>query len=447
MVERRGGGGGVRSGPRRGGKSGGQAGRGRKQGGQKQGGQKQGGRKTGSPPHRSRPSATSAARRERLRPGDLGLVATCGAGVETLLAGELETLGLRAVEPARGAVSFVGTWHDCWRVNLHLRTANRVLVEVGTFRAETDEDLYPAAKALFDRDPLLGDVPFSEIAHPKRSLAITASSRASRIQDVRWLALKVKDALVDSQRDRFGRRGDVARRGADVPLRVFLRRNLATVLLDTSGRPLDHRGYRLESTTAPVREQLAAACFLAADYDGDGPIFDPMCGSGTLLIESSWALDGGVPGRLRRTWVFERWPSLVRAELKELMEAAQAFAPTTPLIGADSDAEAVAAARVNLEAAGVADVARVRRGNALAEPPPADSGLLIVNPAYGKRLTSSPEFWPQLGDLLKQHYTGWRAVVLAGDDDQGKHIGLRARRRLKVWNGSIEARILVFDLF
>ncbi|MEM1246332.1 MAG: hypothetical protein AAGK22_08160 [Acidobacteriota bacterium] len=404
----------------------------------------------GAGPERRRPRrghSGGSQRAKALAEGDLGLVATCGAGVETLLVGELEKLGMRAVEPSRGAVSFVGTWRDCWRANLHLRTANRVLAEVGTFRAESDEDLYPAAKALFDGDPSIGGVPFSEIAHPKRSLAIRASSRASRIQDVRWLALKIKDALVDSQRDRFGRRGDVARRGADVPLRIFLRRNLATVLLDTSGRPLDHRGYRLESTTAPVREQLAAACFLAAEYEGEGPIFDPMCGSGTLLIESSWALDGGVPGRLRRTWVFERWPSLVRAELKELMEAAQSFAATTPLIGADSDAEAIAAARVNLEAAGVADVARVRRANALAEPPPADSGLLIVNPAYGKRLANSPEFWPQLGDLLKKHYKGWRAVVLAGDEDRGKRIGLRARRRLSVWNGSIEARILVFDLF
>ncbi len=396
------------------------------------------------PAHASRPARRPArgSRSDRLR-----LVATCGLGLEPLLAEELSALGVPRIEPEQGAVRFEGTWRDCWRANRSLRTANRVLVEIGGFRVESDDELYDGARRLFDRDPELAGTGFSEIAHPKRSLSVRASSRASRVGDVRWIALKVKDALVDAQRDREGRRGDVARRGADVPLRVFLRRNHATVLLDTSGRPLDHRGYREETTVAPVREQLAAACVLAAGYEGPGPIYDPMCGSGTLLIEASWALEGAQPGRLRYKWVFERWPSFDRARYRELLDEDPPFEPKIPLIGADSSADAVAAAQTNVRAAGVDRVASFEVADGLEGAPPAPEGLLLVNPAYGHRLESVPDFWPRLGDTLKQRYRGWRAVVLAGDEHRGKHIGLRAKRRLSVWNGSIQARILVFDLY
>ncbi|HXU46128.1 MAG TPA: RNA methyltransferase [Thermoanaerobaculia bacterium] len=388
---------------------------------------------------------------------DLRLVATCALGLEELVAAELAQLGARDVEPERGAVAFRGGWDEVYRANWRLRTANRVLVELARFpagAAGTDDSgaagdlLYAAARDLATgRGAPAPGIDAAALLHPDRSFAIQATATASAIRDSRWAALRVKDGLVDGQRERFGRRASVERDAPDLPLRLRLHRDRATLSLDTSGEPLDRRGYRLETAEAPVREHLAAACVLASGWDGAGPVVDPMCGSGTLLIEAAlWAL-GRAPGAARAAWAFERLPGYDRRRFDAVRaEPIPAPNPDVALLGNDRSIDALVAAQGNLERAGLAGRTTLSQADAFAFAPPAPPGLVLINPPHGHRLAEAADLWPRLGDLLKQRYRGYRAAILAGEGF-GKGIGLKPKRRIPVWNGPLEGRILVFDLY
>jgi putative N6-adenine-specific DNA methylase len=335
-----------------------------------------------------------------------------------------------------GGVRFSGDAYEGVRANWRLRSANRILFELGSWPAADDEALYRGAFEL--RDDLL---------HPDRSFAITATSARSAVRDTRWVALKVKDGLVDAQRERFGRRATVDRAEPDLALRVRLHEDRATLLVDTSGEPLDRRGYRVESTTAPLREQLAAAALLASGWSGRGPVVDPMCGSGTFLAEAGAIALGLAPNRLRDRWGFERLPGFGSALLDRVRsEPFAAPDPEVELIGVDRDRSAVAAARRNLDAAGLGAHAILATGDAFELEPPAGPGLVTINPPHGVRLESEAAGWRHLGDLLKSRYRGWKAIVVAADAQLGKELGLRARR-IPFWNGPVEGRFLILDLW
>ena len=378
----------------------------------------------------------------------LRLVATCALGLEDLLASEVAALNVAQVTPQRGAVAFDGGWTDVLRANWRLRTANRVLVELASWPGGDGDRLAAGAEQLVASRQSWEGLAAAELFRPGLSFAVHATSSASQVRDRRWVALRVKDGLVDAQRRRFGRRGTVDKADPDLRFRVWLHRDRATLLLDTSGESLDHRGYRLDRTAAPLREQLAAACVLAAGWDGAGPVVDPMCGSGTLLAEAGAFALGLAPGRRREGWGFERLPIFDRAAWEAVRrEPIPAPGPGVTLHGVDRSPQALAATAANLERAGLADRARLEQGDAYEWAPPAGPGLLVVNPPHGGRLDEAREQWPRLGDLMKRRYAGWRAVVLAGGEGMGKHIGLRPERRLPVKNGPLDAKILVFSLY
>lgn len=376
------------------------------------------------------------------------MIATCGLGLEEFLARELAEIEVEGIEKQRGAVAFRGSWRDCWRANWRLRTANRVLVELGTWAGADAESLARGARELVRKKGRGGNPDAGALLSPDRSFAIRATTSQSRITDLRWAALKVKDGLVDGQRDRYRRRSSIERDEPDLSLRLRLHRDQATLTLDTSGESLDHRGYRQVTSAAPVREQLAAACVLASGWEGEGAVCDPMCGSGTLLIEAALYALGKAPGYLRTNWTLEKLPAFDRKIFEKIQqEPLPAPGPDVTLHGSDLSRQAVAATKTNLQRAGLTDRADVRRGDAFSTPAPAPHGLVLINPSYGERLEASPEQWRQIGDLLKQSFRGWRAVVLAGDPTRGKHIGLRPERRWPVMNGPLDARILVYSLY
>lgn len=383
----------------------------------------------------------------------LDLVATCAPGLEEILAGELLAMGV--AEPVReaGAVAFRGGWETCWRASWRLRTANRVLVVLGSWPAEDGAALAAGARALAggrmaERGVTRGALDVGDLLRPDRSFSIQATTSGSGVADPRWAVLKAKDGLVDGQRDRYGRRSDVDRERPDLYLRLRLHRDRATLLLDTSGEPLDRRGYRAAGAAAPVREPLAAACVLASGWDGRGPVVDPMCGTGTLLVEAGWLALGKAPGSLRKGWAFERLPGFdARAFARIRAEPLPAPAENLHLFGNDLSGMALRAARANLEQAGLGGRATLTRGPFQDFLPPGGPGLVVVNPPYGERVQGDADQWKALGDLLKRRFTGWKAAVLAGGEGLGKGIGLRPRRRIPVRNGPLPARILVFDLF
>ena len=360
----------------------------------------------------------------------------------------MSALGLADRRREKGAVSFSGSWEDVLRANWRLRIANRVLVEMAVWDGSTAESLAAGAGRLVAGAKDWDGLRAADLFAPQRTLVIRATAAGSQIRDTRWVGLKVKDGIVDAQRRRFGRRSSIDKQNPDVYLRVRLSQDRATLLLDTSGEPLDRRGYRMMTSEAPVRENLAAACVLAAGWQGDGPVVDPMCGTGTLLAEAAAVATGLPPGRLRQRWAFERLPGFDAALWHRVRkEPIPAATERVHLIGVDQSPQAIEAATVNLAKAGLADSSTLRVGDGYEFDPPPGPGLLIVNPAYGERLTENREQWPRLGDLMKQRYKGWQAVVLAGGEGLGKHIGLRPRRRIPVRNGPLEARILLFDLY
>jgi putative N6-adenine-specific DNA methylase len=381
-------------------------------------------------------------------------IATCARGLEELLAEELSALGLAPSPPEMGGVGFHGGWREGLRANWRLTAANRVLVEIASWPAATDDELYRGARAIVDRlEPMRsgGDaaaLPLIELFSFDRTFSIQATSTASKIRDTRWIAMKVKDAIVDGQRARFGARSDVDREDPDTALRLRLRKDRATLLVDTSGEPLDRRGYRVTSTAAPLRENLAAACLLASSWNGAGPVVDPMCGSGTFLAEAGALALGLAPNRLRERWAFEKLPGFELRTWDEVRADAIA-APGTDvrLVGVDLAGEAMVASRRNLERAGLLDQATLVAGDAFAYEPPQGPGLLAVNPPHGERMLDDREAWKKLGDLLKQRYSGWKAVVFAGGESQGKFLGLKPSRRVSTWAGPLPVKILVFDLW
>ena len=378
----------------------------------------------------------------------LRLVATCALGLEELLESELKKLGVSSRSRERGAVAFSGTWDDVLRTNWRLRTANRILVELAAWDGSSAEVLEAGAGRLVESSRSWDGLRAAELFDPRHSFAIRATTARSLIRDTRWVGLKVKDGIVDAQRRRFGRRASVDRKTPDIQLRVWLSRDRATLLLDTSGDPLDRRGYRVATTEAPVRENLAAACILASGWNGQGPVVDPMCGSGTLLTEAAAVVLDLAPGRLRTKWAFERLPGFDGAAWKSLRQEGIRLPETgLRLFGVDQSPAAVEAASANLRKAGLAGLSSLEVGDAYSFQPPAGPGLLVVDPAYGERLEENRDQWPRLGDLMKQRYAGWKAVVLAGGEGLGKHIGLRPSRRIPVRNGPLDARILLFDLY
>lgn len=382
-------------------------------------------------------------------------IATCGRGLESLLELELAGIGLQAKDRETGGVAFDGTFADGLRANWRLRTANRVLVELASWPAADNDQLYAGARALVEKAPeayLKRDggatLPLAELFSPDRTFAIQATSSHSAIRDTRWIAMKVKDGIVDAQRERFQARSDIERSSPDVALRLRLFRDRATLLLDTSGEPLDRRGYRVSSTAAPLREQLAAAALLASGWNGRGPVVDLMCGSGTFLAEAGAIALGLAPNRLRNLWAFERLPGFDRELWRSIRdEPIPAPDPGLRMTGIDLAREAIVASQRNLAAAGLLGQTDLIAGSAFDFVPPAGPGLVVANPPHGERLLDSPELWSALGDTLKQRYRGWKAVIFAGGDTQGKLLGLKPTRRIPVWNGPLEARILILDLW
>jgi putative N6-adenine-specific DNA methylase len=369
--------------------------------------------------------------------------ATTGKGVEEVLAGELLRLGFAEAAAEKGGVRFTGEMADCWRANLWLRTANRVLVPLASFTCATPQELYDGVRT----------VPWARYLTPEMTLAVDCSLRDSTLTHSGFVALKTKDAIVDEVRDRCGRRPNVDTRDPGLRVNVHLAKDRCTVSLDSSGAPLDRRGYRLERTEAPLRETLAAALVELSGWDGAVPLADPMCGSGTILIEAAMKSARRAPGLLRSGFGFQRWPGFDRSLWGSLVAEARGEALPAlpvPLLGCDRSAPALAIARQNARRAGVEGMLTLARRELDDFAPPSGSGVLIFNPPYGDRLDEVEALKPlyrQIGDVMKQRCTGYTAYLLTGSQELAKCVGLKASRRFVLFNGPIECRLLKYELY
>ena len=381
------------------------------------------------------------------------LFATCPKGLESLLAAELTSLGAEFIKEHVAGVTVRGTLGVAYRCCLWSRLANRILLPLGQFRVDSAQVLYDGVAA----------IPWQEHFSPDDSFAVDFTGTNDAIKNTQFGAQKTKDAVVDQMLWRRGRRPSVDLKHPHWRLNVQLRRDTATVCLDLAGDSLHKRGYRLQGGLAPLKENLAAALLLRADWPAlaarGGALLDPLCGSGTLLIEGALMAMDIAPGVARTRWSFENWLHHDADVWRALREDAEqrrerALQRQWPEIrGYDASSAAIAAAEENIARAGLTGKVRVLRKELAQFVKPThqmlDTGLIITNPPYGERLgeqESLRHLYAHLGERLREQFQGWRAAVFTGNPDLGKTMGLRSNKQYRLWNGPIAAQLLLFDI-
>ncbi len=365
----------------------------------------------------------------------------CPRGLEPVLADELKELGAQDVAPTQGGVGFTGPFTLCYRVNLESRIASRVFWRVwhGPYRHE--QDLYDAACAL----------PWRDWFSAERTIKVKVSAQQCPLKSLDFVTLRIKDAVCDAFTRVAKARPSVDTATPDVRVDAFLDATHATCYLDTSGEPLFKRGLRAARTEAPLRENLAAGILKLAGWTPDQALLDPMCGGGTFLLEAAQMGRRIAPG-LGRRFAFEKLNRFDGPHWRALCEASRARQrPDAPLriFGSDVNGTVLQAARVNLEAAGLAEAVPLKQVSVLDVKPPAETGLIVMNPPYGVRTGEEAdlaELYPRLGDVLKQRFAGWRACIFTGDLRLPKLIRLTPSRRTPLFNGALECRLYEFKL-
>ena len=372
----------------------------------------------------------------------LQLFATVPLGAEELTAAELTRLGADTIAPVRGGVAFSGDRRLLYRSLLQLRTASRVLLQLGQFPCGSPQDLYDGMRTL----------PWGELLTPDMTLAVDCTLRDSAITHSHFAALKAKDAIVDLLREKTGSRPNIDTKTPDLRVNLHIAKNQATVSLDACGESLDRRGWRLDRNDAPLRETLAAAIMLHSGWDGSVPLLDPMCGSGTLLLEGTSLALGQAAGAGREFGLM-RWLDFDRRLWEQVLREERAAAKeslASPVLGYDRDPKAIIACRENARRAGLAyNVAFDRKPFEEAEPC-GHQGVLVMNPPYGVRMgdrSSLEPLYRKIGEVFKRRFTGWTAFLLAGDLELAKLVGLKPSRRFVLFNGPLECRLLKYELY
>ncbi len=376
--------------------------------------------------------------------------ATAPKHLGSLLAEELDRLGLAEAVEARGGARFAGTLAEGYRACLWSRVANRILLPLAQFPASSSDALYVGANA----------IPWEEHLTLDRTFAVRFDGNLGGINNSQFAALKVKDAIADRFVRRCGKRPSVDPDHPDLLIHCYAYQDTATIALDLSGGSLHRRGYREEGSAAPLKENLAAGILLRAGWpaiaaDG-GALLDPMCGSGTLVIEAALIAADIAPGLLHRDFGFLGWAGHEPAIWDRLIAEAElrrtaGLHRLKSLRGYDANPGAIRVALANLERAGLAGRVHFERRE-LADCYPGreeDRGLVVVNPPYGERLGADmdlPALYARLGALLRERFLGWRAALFTGNPDLGKQMGLRALRMHTLYNGPIECRLLHFEV-
>ena len=399
--------------------------------------------------------------KNRAKPVQLGewMVVTCPGGAEPVLVREMESHGFADVTRETGAVRarrVAGA--DVAHANLKLRTASRVLVPVRRFPAESYDDVYAG----------VGEIPWETLLPTDRTFALTATARSETLRDHRFLAMRVKDGIVDRQRRVAGKRSSVDRQQPDLPVTVFAGDGYIEVSLDTTGTPLHERGYRTEQGEAPLRETVAAMMVLQAGWPAVDTLVDPFCGAGTIAIEAALISLGRAPGSLGRTFAWQRWDWL-RESLQNTdrgapersetvarnapggMDDRRAAAPR--ILASDADPAMVAMARRNAERAGVADlisfsVQDAAEAIASAAARSERVGIVVANPPYGQRLQQddTASLYRSVGTAVKRHMAGWTMWLILSDEAPAKALGLAPAQRIRVFNGGLAAHLARYDV-
>lgn len=369
--------------------------------------------------------------------------AATAKGLVEPLEKELLEMGMTDTLKVSGGVFFESNWEGVYRANYCSRLASRIMKPILDFPAYNADDIYHNVRK---HD-------FTKYISPDQTIKVDASIKDSAITDQRFLAMKVKDAVVDQFREKFDRRPDVDN---DLPdLRIVIRgvKNKFNLLIDTSGDSLFYRGYRKETGEAPMKENLAAGLLHLAEWDKKSPVIDPMCGAGTILIEAAMMALNIPAGSNRRDFGFMHLNNFDEEAWQKVLDEASAQEKDTldfEFFGFDIDKKVLGKAKDNAKRAGVDHVIKFRCDTIATVEPPVEKGLMITNPPYGARLGEEDmlrDIYSDLGYTLKHRFKGWDAWILSGNKDLILHMKLKTSRKHFVYNGPIECRFLKYSMF
>ncbi len=365
----------------------------------------------------------------------------CPRGLEAILANELITLGAQDVRATDGGVHFTGEFLLSYRVNLHSRIASRVLWRVAMADYRSEQDIYDTVYAL----------PWADWFDTTRTIRVNMAAIKCPLRSLDFATLKIKDAVCDKFRTLTGERPSVDTHTPDIRIHAFLEESRMTLYVDTSGDALFKRGVRQYTNIAPLRENLAAGILHLAGWQPGTPLLDPMCGSGTFLIEAALMSLNIAPG-INRSFAFEKLKNFDAAawhDLRGQAQAAQKSVTALPIFGSDLYGDELKAARLNLENAGLLAAVSLNQANVLEISAPADHGVLVANLPYGERMGDLEELealYPKLGDVLKKKFGGWNAYLFTSDLRMPKFIRLSVSRRTPLFNGAIDCRLFEYKM-
>ena len=368
------------------------------------------------------------------------LFVTCPRGLEAPLSQELEQLKCQDIRAVDGGVACKGGMEQVYRINLHSRTASRVLLRLIKSGYRNEQDIYKAAK----------NIRWTDWFDLEQTFKVKVEGKRAQVKSLDFVGLKIKDAVCDMFRDACDARPSVGKIRPDIRIHAFIDERDIQIFIDTSGEALFKRGYRQDTGEAPMRENLAAGLLLLAGYDGTQPFQDPFCGSGTIVIEAAWIATRRAPGLMRR-FGFEKLKNFDAALWKKLQHEAetQIRPASAPISGSDNDRHMIRAAVANAQAAEVDTFVRFEVKDAQDTRPNGEGGILISNPPYGVRLAevqALQALYPQLGAWLKQHYAGWLAGMFTGDRDMPKFMRLSPKRKIPLYNGNLDCRLFLMDM-
>ncbi len=363
-------------------------------------------------------------------------------GLEPILAEELTAIGATDVIVHNRAVSFKGTTETLYKGNYLCRTALRILVPIKTAEVSTQEELYKA----------ISQINWEQYIDATDTIAIdSVAGETTGFTNSMFVSLKAKDAIVDQFRAKHGVRPSVDIEFPTLRINIHIFKSTCTISLDSSGKSLHKRGYRVDASKAPLNEVLAAGLVLLSGWDKKSNFVDPMCGSGTILIEAAMIAKNIPPGYYRKEFGFEKWKNFDKECWENILEESKKniIETNTIILGNDNATSTIKIAKINLKEAGFRDAVKLVQEDMREMTPPEGGGTAIINPPYGERLDKDDilELYKSIGDTLKKKYEGYNVWIITSNSDAAKNIGLKTSRKIPIFNGPLECRFLKFEMY
>jgi putative N6-adenine-specific DNA methylase len=361
-------------------------------------------------------------------------------GLENVLAKELIELGANDVETGNRAVSFSGDKAIMYKANFCCRTAIRILKVVKTFNARSADDIYNEVKK----------IDWSKHLDPKKTFSIDSVVYSEDFRHSKFVTYRVKDAIADQFTEKFGKRPSVSVENPDLSINIHISHNTCTLSFDSSGESLHKRGYRASQNDAPISEVLAAGMILMTGWHGECDFVDPMCGSGTILIEAAMIALNIAPGIYRKEFAFEKWDDFDEDLFREIYDdQSQEREFKHKIYGSDISPRAVKIAETNIKNAGLKKYIELQTKPIQELDAPAPQGIIVTNPPYGERLNTDDlnTLYAAIGERLKHHFTGYNAWLISSSKEALGKIGLKPSKKIKLLNSELECSYQKYEIF